>query len=143
MAIVLFDLQQTPNALIDLANQTLSRLLRSYFKRYGEIGSKRWWTLYADGKLTVTRIAGEITHIGPAKDQFDEEHDIIRIQTDRRDIEYDRTDYWRDPRLQLGSWVAIEQVKIIAPHAYGNDTHILDVRVILMENSLLSLRPGT
>ncbi|HEY5985780.1 MAG TPA: hypothetical protein VIV12_05260, partial [Streptosporangiaceae bacterium] len=92
------------------------------------IGSDTWWQHYDAGRISRTEHVGQVTHIGPTTDDFDETCDIVRIRTDRREIEYDRDGFWLDPALVVGKWLHIECVEAIVQTRTGPVRTIVDLR---------------
>ena len=125
MSIVLFDLRNATTGYVDQVNARLSKSLPDYVERYGDVCSARWWLLYEDGRISSTVLAVVVTHLGVSNGCFGEEHDIIRILTDRCEVAYDREGFWCDPRVQLGVWV-------IVPTPHGDNTSSIDVRISLL-----------
>jgi hypothetical protein len=133
---ILFDLRDHPDeGIVRVANEDLARACPIYLERYGAIASARWWRLYDAGHISRTDKVGQITHVGPTTDDFGESCDIVRIQTDRGEMEYDREDYWLDPAVVVGRWIHIETVKSVAPTSTGPVITTIDVRVWL-ENAV-------
>ena len=131
-----FDLREHPNCgLVRIANENLASERPEYIDRFGQIGSPRWWQHYDAGHISRTEYVGEITHIGPSVDEFDERCDIVRIRTDRRDIEYDREGFWLDSEITIGRWLHIERVQAIVQTGTGPITSIIDVRIWLEDAS--------
>ncbi|MCE5327256.1 MAG: hypothetical protein LLG01_12680 [Planctomycetaceae bacterium] len=131
---VLYDLREHGlNGYVENINLRLRQLSPNYIKRYGLIGSPNWWTMFNTGRISKTVHSGVVTHVGLCRDEFNEEHDVVRIETDRRDIEYDREDFWLDPKVKLGAWISIEQVKVITTTQDGPLTEIVDVRILLLD----------
>jgi hypothetical protein len=126
----LYDLRADPDAaIVRMANEHLAQGRPSYVERYGAIASERWWRLYDSGRISRSVHVGHVVLAGPHRDEFDEACDVVRIQTDRRDIEYDREGFWCDPSVRVGSWVHIEQVQASIQTKTGPVTTIIDVRI--------------
>ncbi|QQL44600.1 hypothetical protein [Sulfuriroseicoccus oceanibius] len=124
---ILFDLRSQPESpLVDLANNRLRKERPDYLERFGAIGSAEWWAHFDAGSICRTIHSGIITHLGIAEDtNHPEGEDIIRISTDRRDIEYDREGFWLRDEIAIGDQVEITKVQVVTP----NCTTILDVKV--------------
>jgi len=133
----IFDLKSRPDwaGFIAGVNETLE-LTPEYFIRYGRVGSEQWWQLYDRGRISRTVLAGEITHVGPITDEFDEESPIVRIHTDRAVIDYDLEDFWLHPGVRAGRWVQIERAKTVVQTRTGANTWYIDVRVSLMDEDV-------
>jgi len=133
----IFDLKSRPDwaGFIAGVNETLE-LTPEYFIHYGRVGSEQWWQLYDRGRISRTVLAGEITHVGPITDEFDEESPIVRIHTDRAVIDYDLEDFWLHPGVRAGRWVQIERAKTVVQTRTGANTWYMDVRVSLMDEDV-------
>ena len=124
----LFHLRDHPeHGLIRIANEGLERD-PDYFERYGRVGSAKWWALYEHGRISRTELVGSIAYVGPNEEE-PEAGEVVRIETDRGEIVYDRELHWADPAIQVGRWVHIEQCKTIVRTRTGPFETILDVRV--------------
>ena len=133
---VLFDLRDHPDrGIVRVANERLAAERPDYFARFGPIGSDRWWQHFDAGRISRTEHVGEITHVGATSDEFGETCDIIRVTTDRGDIEYDREGFWLDPALAVGKWLHIERAKAIVHTPTGPVIIDIDVRVWLDDAS--------
>jgi hypothetical protein len=133
----LFDLRSRPDwsGFIARVNESLE-LDPEYFTRYGRVGSERWWQLYARGRISRTILSGEVTNVGPIKDEFNEEHPIVRLPTDRGILEYDLEDFWLDPGVRPGRWIEIERAKTNVHTKTGPNTWYIDVRISLLDDGV-------
>ena len=127
---ILFDLRDYPeHHLVQCANKALLTSNSPYLHQYGAIASEQWWRLYEVGQICRSRLVGQIVHLGIIKDDFNELWDIVRIQTDQGDIEYDREDFWLDSCVTVNKWVYIEKVSLVVPTSSGPTTYQFDVQV--------------
>jgi hypothetical protein len=127
---ILYDLRSDPeSAIVDDANAQLARFRPSYIERYGAIASEQWWRLYESHRISRSEHVGQVVFVGHRQDGFDEASDVVRIQTDRRDIEYDREGFWCDSVVCVGSWVHVEQVKASMQTKTGPLMSIIEVRI--------------
>ena len=124
---ILFDLRNEPEApLADLANERLKKERPNYLEQFGAVGSAEWWSHYDAGLICRTIHSGFVNHIGISDDgEHPEEEDIIRISTDRRDIEYDREGFWLKDSIALGDKIEITKIHVVTPSC----TSIIDVKV--------------
>jgi|GEM_PF-3133846 len=134
---ILFDLRAYPeHYFIQYVNEALLASNSAYLQRYGAIASEQWWRLYEAGQICRSTRLGQIVHLGMMKDEFNEVEDIVRIQTDQGDIEYDREDFWLDSCVRVNKWVTIEEVNLVVPKPSGLTTYRFDVRVGIEDNIL-------
>ena len=126
---VLFDLRDHPEyGFIRGVNVGLEKHDPGYFERYGRVGSARWWALYERGRISRTEMVGRVVYVGTNEDE-PEAGELVRIQTDRGEIEYDREDHWADPAIEVGRWVHIERCKTVLFTRTGPITSDIDVRI--------------
>jgi hypothetical protein len=129
---ILFDLRDHPDhGVVRVANENLVAAGQGYVERYGAVGSEQWWNHFDRRHICQVELAGEITHVGTAENDFGEQCDVVRIHTDRGIIEYDREGFWENTEVQVGRWVHIEQVEVRVETRTGPITTTIDVRVWL------------
>lgn len=132
---IIFDLRNHPkHAIVRSANEALVASNSSYLQQYGAIGSEQWWQMYEAGTIFRSKWAGKIIHLGLIKEDFDEVCDIVRLQADQGDIEYDREDFWLDSCVAMDKWVHIEKIEIVIPLRLGPTIYQIDVRVGIDDN---------
>jgi hypothetical protein len=126
----LYDLRNDPeSAMVGITNQQLAQWRPDYLERYGAIASERWWRLYDLDRISRTHNVGQVVFVGCDPSPSDDPHEIVRIRTDRRDIEYDREGFWCDPAVRVGSWVHIDKIKAWIQTQTRLVTNIIDVRI--------------
>jgi len=134
MSIVIFDVVRDGiNGYMEGINKRISEIHPEYSNRYGLIGSEKWLKLYTSGKISLNIKSGQISYIGPDRDEPSDELKVIEILTDRRMISYDQEGYWCNSAIQLGAWVQIETIKIILPEKHGPVFSHVDVRAAVLE----------
>ena len=124
---ILFDLRNEPELpLVDLTNNRIKKERPDYLKQFGAVGSMEWWERYDAGLICRTIHSGVVTHLGVTDDaDHPEQEDVIRISTDRRDIEYDREGFWLSNSIAIGDLIEITRVQVVTPSC----TTILDIKV--------------
>ena len=125
---ILFDLRNQPESrLVEQVNSRLRKERPDYLTQFGEVGSTDWWKRYDAGHICRTIHSGIVTHLGVVEvSEHCEEEDVIRISTDRRNIEYDREGFWLHDSIEVGNRIEITTVKVVT----SSCTSILGVRII-------------
>lgn len=133
---VLFDLKaEHDSRIVHSVNQTLEKHNQPYLDRFGSIASTKWWKLYEQGKISRLIRAGEIIALGSSVDDFDDEAEVVCILTDRGLLEYVQEDFWRIAEVHKGVWVQIVSVEVECQTSTGALTHVIDVKVSLLEEA--------
>jgi hypothetical protein len=132
---IIFDLRNHPtHAIVRSANEALVASNSPYLQRYGAIGSEQWWQMYEAGTIFRSKWVGKIIHLGLINDF--EVCDIVRLQADQGDIEYDRRDFWLDTCVAMDKWVHIEKIEIVIPLRLCPTIYEIHVQVGVEDNIL-------
>ena len=115
--------------MVRVANEHLEASLPEYIERYGRVGSEAWWRHYDAGRIARTSHVGTISYVGPSSDGFGEVTNVVRINSEHQELEYEYSDYWINPVVALGNRVHIDSVSVEVETSTGPVTTVMDVRV--------------